>query len=327
MEIGIFEKTFKRPSLALTLDAVRVHRIGVVQFNFASAGMPSMPDQIPPERTAEIRAAMEARQITMAAVSGTFNIIHPDETVRRDGMRRLRELAAACAALGTSTITLSTGTRDAANMWHHHPDNTTPAAWRDMVHAMAEIATIGEAFGVRMAFEPEVSNVVDSAHKARRLLDELRSAHVKVVIDGANLFHAGELPRMAEILDEAFALLGDEIVLAHAKDLDHGGEAGDLPAGQGVLDYERYVRLLARCGYTGPLVLHGLEEQHVDACIAFLSGTLARVELADQSRSLSWLELSTCGGTRRVLEYDQRITRRTYRADELRMWLSSTRCS
>src|SRR5690349_23251315 len=43
-----------------------------------------------------------------------------------------------------------------------------------------------------LAFEPEVSNVVDSARKARRLLDEIGSPHLKVTMDPANLFHAGD---------------------------------------------------------------------------------------------------------------------------------------
>lgn len=287
MEIGIFEKTFTqgRPdaALAATLDAVRAHGLQTVQFDLASTGLPSMPEQIAPEEIATIRDALAARQITMAAVSGTFNIIHPDAAVRRDGIRRLRTLAAVCAGLGTSIITLSTGTRDATNMWRHHPDNATPEAWREMMRAMAEIAAIGEEFRVTMAFEPEVSNVVDSARKARRLLDEVQSAQIKVVIDGANLFHAGELPRMSAILDEAFALLGGEIVLAHAKDLDHDGDAGNLPAGHGLLDYDRYVRLLDRAGYTGPLILHGLDERQVDGCVAFLRAKLANIQRQDCS--------------------------------------------
>lgn len=270
MNIGIFEKTFQRPTLDATLDAVRDHGLTAIQFDFASAGLPSMPDQIDTHTTATIRNALATRQISMAAVSGTFNIIHPDQQVRRDGMRRLRVLAAACSALGTSIITLSTGTRNADNMWRHHPDNTTPEAWRDTVEAMAEIAAIGQEFDVYMAFEPEVSNVIDSAHKARRLIDELQSSYVKVVIDGANLFHSGELLHMADILDEAFALFGADIVLAHAKDLDHDGDAGNLAAGHGLLDYDRYIALLDRSGYNGPLILHGLNEQQVDGCVAFL---------------------------------------------------------
>ena len=44
--------------------------------------------------------------------------------------------------------------------------------------------------------DKRLRNVVDSAQKARRLLDEVSADHLQVVIDGANLFHAGELPRM-----------------------------------------------------------------------------------------------------------------------------------
>jgi sugar phosphate isomerase/epimerase len=260
MRLGIFAKTFARPTVEEVLDAVRAHGLGCVQFNMACVGLAPLPERIEPALAARVRKALADREIVLAAVSGTFNIIHPDESQRRSNMQRLRALAAACPALGTRIITLSTGTRDATNMWRHHPDNASVAAWRDTVQAMTEIAAIGEEFGVMMALEPEVSNVVDSAPKARRLLDELRSPAIKVVIDGANVFHTGELPRMAEILDEAFALLGDDIVLAHAKDLDRDGEAGNRPAGHGLLDYERYVRLLDQIGYAGPLILHGLTE-------------------------------------------------------------------
>jgi len=139
---------------------------------------------------------------------------------------------------------------------------------------MVEIATIGDEFQVTMAFEPEVNNVVDSAQRARRILDEIGSPWIKIVMDGANIFHTGELPRMAEILDEAFDLLGSDIVLAHGKDLDHDGDAGQLPAGQGLLDYDRYLGLLSQSGYSGPLILHGLTEQQVGGCVTFIQARL-----------------------------------------------------
>ena len=46
MQIGIFAKTFARPTLAETLDAVAARGIQCVQFNMACAGVPSLPDQI-----------------------------------------------------------------------------------------------------------------------------------------------------------------------------------------------------------------------------------------------------------------------------------------
>ena len=117
-----------------------------------------------------------------------------------------------------------------------------------------------------------MSNVVDTAAKARRLLDEIGSARLKVVLDGANLFHAGELQKMRAILEEAFALLGGDIALAHAKDLRRDGAAGDAAAGTGQLDYDLYMALLRGAGYRGPLILHALAEAQVDSCVAFLRG-------------------------------------------------------
>lgn len=270
MHCGMYTKTFDHSSLGATLDAVSDHGIRSVQFNLSNAGVESMPEQIDAALIAAIRSEFESRAMAMAAVSGTFNIIHPDISRRRDGMRRLEVLAAACSGLGTGIITLSTGTCDAENMWRRHPDNDSPVAWQAMLAAMEQATSIAEQHGVTLAFEPEVSNVVDSAEKARQLLDTIGSPRLKVLIDGANLFHAGELPRMSEILKQAFALLGDDIVLAHAKDLSRDGEAGHEAAGTGLLDYGLYIKLLDEAGYTGPLILHSLSEAQIDTSVAFL---------------------------------------------------------
>src|SRR5262245_40963025 len=150
MDIGILAKTFTRPSLTATLDAVLASGLRVVQFNMACAGLPSMPDTIPPALAASIRRELVSRDMRMAAVSGTFNVIHPDHEARADGMRRLRTLAAACREMGTSVITLSTGTRDRQDMWRAHPKNASLAAWQELVEAMRQSAAIGAEFGVTM---------------------------------------------------------------------------------------------------------------------------------------------------------------------------------
>jgi sugar phosphate isomerase/epimerase len=273
MRIGIMCRTFVRSTLQETLDAVIQHGIHCIQFGLSSAGLPELPQRIDPELCDLIRQEMEAREIDMACISGTFNMIHPDVATRQDGLRRLDQLAAACGRLGTSVITLCTGTRDPQNMWRRHPDNDSPEAWADMLASISQALRSAEDYGVTLAFEPEVSNVVDSARKGRRLLDEMRSPYLKVVMDGANIFHAGELPRMREILDEAFDLLGKDVVIAHAKDLDRDGEAGHIAAGKGLLDYEHYLSLLTALGGDLPLILHGLSEEEVDDCAAFLAAS------------------------------------------------------
>jgi len=270
MQLGIMATTYARPTLEATLDAVAASGVRCVQFDLACAGGPTLPARIDPTLCARVRAAFALRGLTMSALSGTVNMIHPDLTERAEGLRRLGVLIGACEALGATVVTLCTGTRDPHNMWRRHPDNDSPTAWNDLVASMGEAVRWAEQAGVTIAIEPEVANVVDSARKARRLLNELGSPRLKVVMDGANIFHSGELPRMRAMLDEAFALLGSDIVLAHAKDLDHDGEAGHLPAGRGVLDYGQYLALLQGSGFVGALILHGLAEEDVTSCLAFV---------------------------------------------------------
>ena len=272
MKLGIFTKTFQRPNIEQTFETVASFGLQAVQFNWESAGLPEMPDELSDDLCDRIRASANSYGIELAAISGTFNIIHPEE--RPAGMRRLRNLAAACQRLGTRLITFCTGTRDPDYLWRHHPDNDTPEAWRDMLDAVEEAVRIAEEHGVTLVFEPEVNNIVDSARKARRLLDEIRAANLKVVIDGANLFHQGELPRMREILDEAFDLLGPDIRLAHGKDLEHDGDAGHQAAGTGVLDYGHYLSCLDDIGFTGALILHSLSEAQTPTSLAFVRSRL-----------------------------------------------------
>ncbi len=274
MQLGIFAKTFPRPSLEETLDAVRAYGMGCVQFNMSCAGLSTLPEEVPPELADRIREGMNKRHLTMSAVSGTFNMIHPDPDKRRDDLRRLGALAGACGRLGTSVITLCTGTRDPEDMWRYHPGNETQGAWRDLLAAMEQSVRIAEEHEVTLAFEPEVNNVVDSAEKGRRLLDELRTSRLKVVMDAANLFRAGELAHSDEVLDKAFDLLGGDIAIAHAKDVKNTGEV--VAAGRGDLNYDRYLRSLQVARFDGPLVLHGLEETEVEGSVAFLRARLGK---------------------------------------------------
>ena len=271
MQIGIMVKTFVRPTLEEALDAVKAHGMSCVQFNMEAVGLPTMPDELDTALCERIRDEMTKRNIKMSALSGTYNMIHPNREERRAGMQSLRVLSSACEALGTSTITLCTGTRDRGSMWRHHPGNNSPEAWQDLRSAMAEAVEIAEEYDVTLVIEPEMSNVVSSAQKTRRLLDEVGSPHLKVVVDGANLLHATDAGRVCEVLDRAFDLIGADITLAHAKDLSPDGFCA---AGQGILDYEHYVSLLKSVGYDDALILHSLAEGQVCECRDFLAEKL-----------------------------------------------------
>ncbi len=278
MRLGIFAKTFVRPDLGATLDAVGACGLGCVQFNFASAGLPSLPERIEPRILNDIAREFKRRRLSVAAVSGTFNMIDPDGGKRSEGLRRLEGIAASCAALGAPLVTLCTGTRDPQNMWRAHPQNDSAEAWQDLTVSMRAALKIAEEHDVCLGVEPETANVINSARKARRLLDEMKSPRLKIIMDAANLFRPGERARKAEILEEAFDLLGGDIALAHAKDFRDGDSLTFAAAGQGMLDWPRVLRLLRAADFQGPLILHGLAEEEVKTSVAFLRQELQKSE-------------------------------------------------
>ena len=92
MQIGIFAKTFERATLEAVFDAIQNHGLSYVHFDMACVGPESMPERIDPELCDRIRQGMAARNLTMASVSGTFNMSHPDPAERRRGLQRTQRL-------------------------------------------------------------------------------------------------------------------------------------------------------------------------------------------------------------------------------------------
>jgi len=272
-QIGLLSPEFPHGSLDENLDAMAALGAKASQFDLNCAVGTTFPEELADAEVAAIRGGFAKRGMTIAALSGTCNMIHPDPAQRAKGLDDLKRLIAMAPKLGVSVVTLCTGSRNLESMWRRHPDNDRPEAWADLLASLAEVIPVAEANRVTLGVEPEIANVVDSANKARRLMDEVGSSRLKVIMDGANIFHTGELAKVRAMLDEAFALVGNDIILAHGKDLDHDGEAGHVPAGKGLLDYDYYLRLMQQSGYDGAIILHGLKPHEAAWSIDFVRRT------------------------------------------------------
>jgi sugar phosphate isomerase/epimerase len=270
IEIGIFARTFEGENVGQLLDVVRSHGLNLAHFNLRCAGMSALPEVIDVERCRRVRQAFQDRGMKMVALSATFNAIDPNESFRRENTRRAIELIRHCRLLGTNVVSLCTGTRDLADMWRYHPENSSPSAWNDLIATMEQLLPVAEAEQVVLGIEPEVANVIDSARKARQLLDQLKSPWVKIIFDAANLFWPDQLANMTATLEEAVDLLGRDIVMAHAKDITGDEAKKQQAAGTGKLDWATLFRRLKASGFDSPVILHNLKPEQVAVAVAFL---------------------------------------------------------
>jgi sugar phosphate isomerase/epimerase len=273
MRLGIFAKTFDGAEPGIVLAAVSAAGFSAAQYNMACSGLASMPGAIPSDVTSAVKSSATTHGVKIVALSGTYNMVHPDLGMRECGHRRLEALAAAASALPTRLITLCTGTRDAEDQWRAHPDNNTPGAWTDLLTSMETAVAIADRHNVDLGIEPELANVVNSAAKARLLIEEIASPRLKIVLDPANLFEAETIDRQRDIVSAAIELLADRIVMGHAKDRTATGVFAT--AGKGVLDYPHYLARLKAVGFDGSLMTHGLKAYEASEVAAFLRRSLS----------------------------------------------------
>ena len=273
MHVGIFAKTFPGKSAGACLKAVSEHGLQVAHYNMACSGLPAMPEDISQEAVDAIKEAAAASSINLVGVSGTFNMIHPEVSVRETGLERLKVLAKAAKAMGIPLITLCTGTRDPEDKWREHPDNDLPGAWADLCTSMEDALMVADEYDILLGIEPELANVVNSTAKARKLLNEMASSRLRIVFDPANLFERAPAEEQRRLIEEGLDLLSAHLIMAHAKDRKPDGSF--CPAGQGVIDFHHYINSLKSHGYDGPIVLHGLGVGDVRECSEFLSRVLS----------------------------------------------------
>lgn len=226
-----------------------------VQANLSSAGLDSLPAMISPGIALRFGEEARAKGIRIAALSGTYNMAHPDPKVRQASRIGFRNVVQAASEIGTAIVSLCTGSRDEYDQWRFHPDNSSTAAWRDLRSELDFALELAQESGVRLGIEPEPANVVCDARAARRILDEVASSHLGIVLDAANLLSPATLGLQQKLMNEATDLLGDSLLLAHAKDLDAFGRV--VAPGEGAVDLLAFTKALRSVGYDDALIAHG----------------------------------------------------------------------
>jgi sugar phosphate isomerase/epimerase len=275
IELGIFAKTFTG-TLPEIFSAVHGSGINRIQFNFACANLPSMPDHVDEKTKSEILSALLQTPLSIDAVSGTFNMVHPDNVKRKSGLNQLEVIAMQCKWLGTNLITLCTGSRDEADMWKAHPGNNKPDAWHDLRETLDGALEIAGRFNLILGIEPESGNVINSIDKAARLIKEVNSPRLGIVFDPANLFERETSQVIRERIAYGLEKLEDHIISAHAKDRNAKGEV--VAAGKGMVPYPFYLEKLTHYGYKGSLIIHGLAPGEVPDSIAYLTDIIQGIK-------------------------------------------------
>lgn len=212
------------------------------------------------DRTYELA---KRNDISIVSVSATFNVIDPDKERLEENFRRFPEICCAASRLGCPLVTLCTGTGNRESMWKYDEYNDTDRAWAQMEGSIGRLIADADRYGIRLGIEPEISNVVSSPEKAKKLIDELGSNTLRIIFDPANLFTTGLVStgELRSTITTAFDLLEEHIELVHGKDLVRGEGVAFTYAGNGIIDFGLLREKLKNSGYEGAIILHGIKNR------------------------------------------------------------------
>ena len=286
MRIGIFTHYFPYRA-AETARRIAAHGFATVQLNLEFDDWRFVPGATTAADCTALHDTFRRQGLAVSAIAAYVNPLAPDLARRAANLARLRAIVRHAPALGSSFVVTETGSFHPTDDWAPHPNNGAPAALDELVETIAPLVAFARDEGVALLVEPSVGTVVDTAAKARALLDAVDRAALGLVADPANLIDGSNLDRAAAVIDEFFALVGGAIRLGHAKDYRRvDGEARErhhhvtdpalyggveYPApGLGALDYDRYLRHLALSAPAADLIIEHVHEADVARAKAFL---------------------------------------------------------
>ena len=226
------------------------------------------------ERCKGIAESYRSAGVAIHSIGVYTNLIHPDEDERRANLAYFEAMMKIGGVMGVRTFITEAG--------HYHSEEPAPRVplhfqeevWKQMVATGKELAKLADAHNATVLVEPFFRGFFASAKRTRLFLEEVDSPRIRALLDPANLLELNDL-------EEMFDQLGPWIDCLHAKDRKLHVDRG-VPAGQGDLDYPRFVTLAAERTPKAPLILEYVGPDDYKQALAHLDDAMHRAGLKKQ---------------------------------------------
>ena len=149
-------------------------------------------------------------------------------------------------------------------------------AFRLFMDALRPVVKCAEECGALLAVEPVWYHIISTPERAVRMLEELPSDNLRIILDAVNLISPENAERAPEIIENAISLLGDRVEILHMKDfvLNADGKMEACACGLGSMKYERLLAFGAAKDL--PMTLENTVPDNAEAARLHLEGIAAQ---------------------------------------------------
>ena len=280
-----------------TIRRIKKDGFSCVQLDVSFKDCDAAKEYLTKEKANLIRDKFRDANLPIVAISAYTNLIHHDPEKKKANLNYIKMIMERALDLGCPYVASETGTKNLESDWVWDEANETELAYEETAEAIAEIVKFGKEVGATYIVENYVNNVIGSIEQLQRLFSDINMPNLKLICDPTNYFTEELMHDIDGQLQRIFHALSDKMVIAHAKDIKfaedfgvkqanidadeshifRGSGAVELPApGLGCLNYDLYVKLLAKYHPNIPLIIEHLDEGDIPRAKKFVDGVLKR---------------------------------------------------
>ena len=235
MIIGMRGHDFGRMEPAQLAQAIAAHGFGATQLAFGKAFVQPADTYMTPEALQGIRSAFDAQSIRIPVMGCYISASDADDAVRAAAKEKF------AAALRASVI-LGAGCVGTETTHFAFDESEREAAYSRLVDFMRYVVPVAESCGAIVGVEPVAYHTLSTPEMTRRLLDDVQSSSLRVILDMANLVPPGvsDPAVQQELLSRALTCFGEKICVLHVKDgvWNSENQWENRPLGEGIMDWK-----------------------------------------------------------------------------------------
>ena len=235
--------------------------------------MADAPEKLTAEYAAFFRSAFEETGMECAVLGCYLNLADPNPE-RRAATQEIYKAHLRFAAMAGARVV---GTETYANPESGFRDPArSEEAFQLFLDSLRPVVRSAEETGALLAVEPVWYHIVSGPERAARMLEEISSDNLRIILDAVNLLSPGTAGQAEDIIRRAISLLGDRIEILHMKDyVLNGGEMDACACGLGLMRYEQ---LLAFAGSRNlPMTLENTMPDNAENARKYLEETAAKL--------------------------------------------------
>lgn len=235
------------------------------QYDFTKPGLLS------PGFAKLIKEILLSEGISISVLGCYLHLFERDEDERRINIERFKEILRYAKFFGAPIVATETGKIPFGNF--------TEQDWLNLKATLEELVLEAEKWGVFIGIEPAEDHLIDNAEKLKKLLDEVNSSHLGVVLDPGNLITKDNIVEQDVVIEEMFKLLGSKIVAFQAKDclVNEQNEYKWVPVGKGQMNYDLILKRLWEYKPHVEIILDAVKPDNMEETKNYLERKIAEV--------------------------------------------------